>query len=65
LATHSPLILSLAKPEQVLCFAKTHDGATDIVPGSEHPGLKHWKGEVDLGTLFAGGVLGETPVHAD
>ncbi|HEV8396256.1 MAG TPA: ATP-binding protein [Vicinamibacterales bacterium] len=65
LATHSPVILSIARLEQVLCFAKTPEGATDIVRGSDHPGLKHWKGEVDLGTLFASGVLGETPVHAD
>jgi hypothetical protein len=65
LATHSPVILSVAQLATVLCFAKTSEGATDIVRGTEHPGLKHWKGEVDLGTLFASGVLGETPVHAD
>jgi hypothetical protein len=65
LATHSPVILSIAKLDQVLCFAKTPEGATDIVRGREHPGLKHWKGEVDLGTLFASGVLGESPVHAE
>jgi predicted ATPase len=58
LATHSPVILSIAKPERVLGFAKTPDGATDIVRGSEHPQLKEWKGETDLGTLFASGVLG-------
>jgi len=58
LATHSPVILSLAKPEQVLCFAKTEDGATDIVSGSDHPRLRTWRGETDLGTLFASGVLG-------
>jgi predicted ATPase len=58
LATHSPVVLSVAKPEQVLCFAKTAEGATDIVRGSEHPRLREWKGETDLGTLFAGGVLG-------
>lgn len=34
LATHSPVILSLVKPEQLLCFAKTTDGATDIVGGN-------------------------------
>jgi predicted ATPase len=65
LATHSPVILSVAQLPTVLCFAKTSEGATDIVRGTEHPGLTHWKGEVDLGTLFASGVLGETPVHAD
>lgn len=58
LATHSPVVLSIAKADQVLCFAKTVDGATDIVRGSEHPRLREWKGETDLGTLFASGVLG-------
>jgi hypothetical protein len=58
LATHSPVILSLARPEQVLCFNRTLQGATDIVLGSEHPRLRQWRGETDLGTLFASGVLG-------
>ena len=58
LATHSPVILSMVEPAQVLCFAKTDDGATDIVLGSEHPALKDWRGEVNLGVLFAAGVLG-------
>lgn len=58
LATHSPVILSLAEPEQVLCFDRTAQGATDIVLGSQHPRLRQWRGETDLGTLFASGVLG-------
>lgn len=58
LATHSPVILSLAQPQQVLCFDRTTEGATDIVRGSEHPRLRKWQGEIDLGTLFASGVLG-------
>lgn len=58
LATHSPVMLNISEPEQVLCFAKTKNGATDIVRGDEHPALKEWRGEVNLGTLFAGGVLG-------
>lgn len=58
LATHSPVILSLAEPDQVLCFNRTSQGATDIVLGSEHPRLRKWQGETDLGTLFASGVLG-------
>jgi predicted ATPase len=58
LATHSPVILSIAKPEEVLCFAKNEEGATDIVSGNEHPALRDWKRETDLGTLFAAGVLG-------
>jgi predicted ATPase len=58
LATHSPLIVGLTKQEQVLCFAKNPSGATSIVCGSEHPKLKDWRGQVDLGTLYAAGVLG-------
>ena len=58
LATHSPVMLGLAEPDQVLCFAKTGSGASCIVRGSNHPRLRDWRGEVDLGTLFASGVLG-------
>ncbi len=58
LATHSPVILSLAEANKILCFKKNPSGAADIVLGSEHPALKDWKGETNLGVLFAGGVLG-------
>jgi len=58
LATHSPVILSLVEPDQLLCFAKTEEGATDIVLGSQHPVLKEWRGETNLSVLFASGVLG-------
>ena len=58
LASHSPVILSLADADKVLCFKKTPSGATNVILGSEHPALRDWKGETSLGTLFAGGVLG-------
>jgi predicted ATPase len=58
MATHSPVILSVAEASQILCFAKTETGAVDIVRGNEHPALRDWKGETNLGVLFAGGVLG-------
>lgn len=58
LATHSPVVLSAASPDDVLCFAKDEDGATDIVLGSDHPRLKQWRGDMDLGILLASGVLG-------
>jgi hypothetical protein len=57
-ASHSPVVLGLARPDDLLCFAKGADGATDIVSGSQHPRLRGWKGSLDLGTLFAAGVLG-------
>ena len=58
LATHSPLIVGLTEREQILCFAKNPSGATSIVRGREHPKLKDWRGQIDLGTLYAAGVLG-------
>lgn len=58
IATHSPVILSLVEPKDLLCFAKDPDGATKIVLGSDHPELKNWRGEISLSTLFAAGVLG-------
>lgn len=57
LATHSPVMLSMVETDKVLCFSKI-DGATDIVRGDEHPHLREWRGEENLGVLFAGGVLG-------
>ena len=57
LATHSPSILSLVKLEDILCFSKTSSGAVDIVNGRDHPKLKDWRKSVDLGTLYASGVL--------
>jgi predicted ATPase len=56
-ATHSPVFLSCAEPEVMLCFALDDDGKTDVVLGSDHPRLRDWQHETDLGTLFAGGVL--------
>lgn len=58
LATHSPVILSITNVRDVLCFARTQEGATDIVSGDQHPSLRHWQGETNLGMLFASGVLG-------
>jgi len=58
IATHSPVFLSLAQTKDILCFAKTTSGITDIVRGIEHPKLKDWKGELNISILFASGVLG-------
>ncbi len=58
LATHSPIVLGELSPSNILCFAKTEEGATDIVRGDEHPKLREWRGTPGLETLFASGVLG-------
>jgi predicted ATPase len=55
-ATQSPVLLSMATPEQILCFSKTPEGTT-IIRGDEHPALKEWQGEVSLGTMVASGIL--------
>jgi ABC-type branched-subunit amino acid transport system ATPase component len=57
-ATHSPVVLSQLRASQVLCFGKTDEGAIDIVRGDEHPGLRAWHSALNLGELFATGVLG-------
>jgi predicted ATPase len=57
-ASHSPVLVSQAELDQVLCFSMTPDGAVDVVLGSEHPKLSKWQHEVSLGTYLAGGVLG-------
>jgi len=58
MATHSPVILAQAAPGEVLCFSKDDSGATDVVPGDEHPKLKDWQGNISFSDLYASGVLG-------
>ena len=57
IASHSPVLLSMAEPKQLLCFVKTENG-TQIVRGTEHQALRDWQGEVSLGMLAASGILG-------
>ena len=58
LATHSPVVLRMAAPQEALCFAKDGAGATDIVRGDVHPRLTDWKGSPNMDVLFASGVIG-------
>ncbi len=58
MTTHSPNLLALVDPSEVLCFDKNAEGATDIVRGSDHPILADWQGAVDMDALFARGVVG-------
>jgi predicted ATPase len=57
-ASHSPVVLGLAEPKDLLCFAKSADGVTNIVQGDEHPQLQEWKQGMDLSLIFASGILG-------
>lgn len=55
--SHSPVLLNLARREDILCFRKTEDGSAEVIPGAEHPALASVQGSAELGTLFAAGVL--------
>jgi predicted ATPase len=55
--SHSPIVLGLSKPDEILCFQMT-DAGTKIVRGDEHPLLQEWRSSVNLSDLFAAGVLG-------
>lgn len=56
IATHEPMLVSLAKPSDLLCFTKTEKGTT-ITRGDQHAALLDWQHEVTLGEYFAAGVL--------
>lgn len=57
-SSHSPIVVSQTPIQQIIAGRVTSDGSVDFVAGPDHPRLADWKGEVDLGTLFAAGVLG-------
>jgi predicted ATPase len=56
-STHSPIALAHTKLTDVLAARLNGDGAVTIVPGDQHPRLKDWHGSLDIGTLFAAGIL--------
>lgn len=57
-SSHSPVVLARAKLDQLVCARVSSEGGVEMVPGREHPRLLEWKGGIDLGSLFAAGVLG-------
>jgi predicted ATPase len=57
LTSHSPILLSLPEPQDLLCFQRTDEG-TEIIPGNRHPMLQDWRSGVSISDLFAAGVLG-------
>lgn len=57
-SSHSPVVLASSKLDQLLCARQTPSGGVEVVAGNEHPRLKDWHGAIDLGSLFAAGILG-------
>lgn len=56
-ASHSPVLLAHTRLDKILCARLTPEGAAEVIPGPEHPRLGDWQGRLDLGSLFAAGVL--------
>lgn len=57
-SSHSPVVVANTDLNHIYTARLERDGAASIIPGYEHPRLVDWKGSIDLGTLFAAGVLG-------
>lgn len=58
LSTHSPLVLAQVDLKNVLCARLLGEGRVEMMAGDAHPNLREWQGGIDLGSLFAAGVLG-------
>lgn len=56
-STHSPIVLAQTELSDILTARLDDDGAATIIPGTDHPRLRHWQGGIDLGQLFASGVF--------
>ncbi|WP_338585920.1 AAA family ATPase [Pseudomonas sp. MAG733B] len=57
-SSHSPVVLARARLDQLLCARLVSEGGVEMVAGTNHPRLQEWRGGIDLGSLFAAGVLG-------
>jgi hypothetical protein len=55
--THSPIVVAVTKPENLLCLSLTKNEGVKVVRGSEHPTLSSWQGIPGLEVLFRAGVL--------
>lgn len=57
MSTHSPTVLANTELKNIVTMRINSEGETEVLKGDEHPRLKNWKNEVDLGSLFAAGVF--------
>jgi predicted ATPase len=56
-STHSPIVLAHTDLADVLVARLDGSGGVTVIPGDRHPQLRDWQGSLDIGTLFAAGVL--------
>lgn len=57
-SSHSTVVLAQNALGHLLVARLNDSGAAEVVSGHQHPRLVDWQGNVDLGSLFAAGVLG-------
>jgi predicted ATP-dependent endonuclease of OLD family len=56
-STHSPIVLAHTDLESVIVMRSSKEKGVKAIPGSIHPRLTDWQGKIDLGSLFAAGIL--------
>lgn len=57
LSTHSPIVLAHTDLSSIIIMKNDGDGGIVAIPGDQHPRLRNWRGGINLGSLFATGVL--------
>jgi predicted ATPase len=57
-STHSPVVLAYTELESMIVMRGSKENGAEAIPGNKHPRLQDWQGSIDLGSLFAAGVLG-------
>jgi predicted ATPase len=58
ISTHSPIVMAHTSLESIIVLRINPNGVAEAVKGDQHPLLKDWQGKMDLGMLFAAGILG-------
>ncbi|MEO1433801.1 MAG: AAA family ATPase [Cyanobacteria bacterium J06633_8] len=57
-STHSPVVLAHTALESIIVMRTSNENGAKAIQGKQHPRLQDWRGGIDLGSLFAAGVLG-------
>lgn len=65
LSTHSPIVLAHTDLANLIVMRKDSDGGMEAIAGDQHPRLRDWHGGIDLGSLFAAGVLDVSNEYQD
>ncbi|MUG94457.1 AAA family ATPase [Scytonema sp. UIC 10036] len=58
MSTYSPVVLAHTDLKSVIVMKESQENGATAIPGDKHPRFQDWQGSIDLGSLFAAGVLG-------